>query len=67
MPGIADSHIHPGLLMPKRAYCALPGTFYAPSEAQIVEELKACIKNYPADKMWFIAQGYTTPAMSEKT
>ena len=67
MPGIIDPHIHPGLLMAKRAFCALPGTFYEPTEEQILDELKQCIDQYPADRKWFIAQGYTTPAMSEKT
>ena len=27
MPGLIDVHIHPSLLMDKRAFCALPGTF----------------------------------------
>jgi len=67
MPGIIDPHIHPGLLMAKRAFCALPGTFYEPTEEQILDELKQCIDQYPADRKWFIAQGYTTPAMSEQT
>ncbi len=67
MPGIVDPHIHPGLLMAKRAFCALPGTFHEPTEEQILDELKQCIDQYPADRKWFIAQGYTTPAMSEQT
>jgi len=32
MPGIGDTHIHPALVMPKRAFCGLPGTFYEPTE-----------------------------------
>jgi hypothetical protein len=28
MPGISDTHIHPAMVMPKRAFCGLPGTFY---------------------------------------
>lgn len=67
MPGIIDPHIHPGLLMAKRAFCALPGTFEEPTEEQILEKLKQCVDQYPADREWFIAQGYTTPAMSDKT
>jgi hypothetical protein len=66
MPGIGDSHIHPALLMAKRAYCALPGTFHEPTEARILTDLKTCIANYPDDREWFIAQGYTTPAMSKE-
>lgn len=67
MPGIGDAHIHPALLMPKRAFCALPGTFYEPTEQDILEALKEGISNYPKDREWFVAQGYTTPAMSEET
>lgn len=67
MPGIGDAHIHPALLMPKRAFCALPGTFYEPTEEDIISALKEGIANYPEDREWFIAQGYTTPAMSEET
>lgn len=67
MPGIIDTHIHPGLLMTKRAFCALPGTFSEPTEEQILEQLKQCVDRYPSDREWFIAQGYTTPAMSEQT
>lgn len=67
MPGIGDSHIHPALLMPRRAFCALPGTFSGPTEEEILAELDECIANYPADRQWFIATGYTTPAMSEET
>ena len=67
MPGIGDAHIHPALLMAKRAYCALPGTFEEPTEEQILTTLKQAIADYPEDKSWFIGQGYTTPAMSPET
>ena len=67
MPGIGDSHIHPALLMAKRAFCALPGTFYEPSDDQILTALKECIASYPEDREWFVTQGYTSPAMSEDT
>ncbi len=67
MPGIGDVHIHPALMMAKRAFCALPGTFYEPTEKQVLDELKKCIASYPKDRKWFIAQGFTTPAMSSKT
>lgn len=67
MPGIGDSHIHPALVMPKRAFCGLPGTFYEPTEQQIVDALKECVANYPADREWFIAAGFTVPAMSPET
>jgi len=67
MPGIGDSHIHPALVMPKRAFCGLPGTFFEPTEEQTIEALKECIANYPEDKEWFIAAGFTVPAMSSET
>jgi len=66
MPGIIDPHIHPALLMTKRAYCALPGTFYEPTENDIMDALEQAIANYPEDKEWFIGQGYSTPSMSPK-
>ena len=67
MPGIGDTHIHPSLLMAKRAFCALPGTFYEPTEQDILAALDECIANYPDDREWFIAQGYTTASMSPTT
>lgn len=67
MPGIGDTHIHPALVMPKRAFCGLPGTFYEPTEEQTINALKECIANYPDDREWFVAAGWTAPAMSEKT
>ena len=67
MPGMGDPHLHFGLLMPKRAFCALPGTFYEPSEPMILDALDQCTADYPADREWFIAQGYSTPAMSSET
>lgn len=67
MPGIGDSHIHPALVMPKRAFCGLPGTFYEPTEEQTVDALKECIANYPDDREWFVATGFTVPAMSSET
>ena len=67
MPGIGDSHIHPALVMPKRAYCGLPGTFYEPTEEQTLDALKACIADYPDDREWFVAAGFTIPAMSSET
>ena len=67
MPGTGDPHIHAGLLMPKRAFCALPGTFYEPTERMILDALEECIANYPSDREWFVAQGFSTPAMSPDT
>ena len=67
MPGIGDVHIHPALVMPKRAFCGLPGTFYEPTEQQTIEALKQCIEEYPEDREWFIAAGFSPAAMSEGT
>jgi len=67
MPGIGDNHIHPALVMPKRAFCALPGTFYEPTEEQTLDALKEAIANYPEDREWFIGTGWTMPAMSKET
>jgi predicted amidohydrolase YtcJ len=67
MPGIGDTHIHPALVMPKRAFCGLPGTFYEPTEEQTLDALKECIANYPDDREWFIATGWTMPAMAPET
>ncbi len=67
MPGIGDTHIHPAMVMPKRAFCGLPGTFYEPTEQQTIDALKECIANYPDDREWFIATGWTMPALAKET
>ncbi|MEH6519390.1 MAG: amidohydrolase [Halioglobus sp.] len=67
MPGIGDTHIHPALVMPKRAFCGLPGTFYEPTEAQTIDALKECIADYPEDREWFIATGWTMPVFAPET
>ncbi|MDA9982464.1 amidohydrolase [Gammaproteobacteria bacterium] len=67
MPGIGDNHIHAGLTMPKRAFCALPGTFYDPTEEQTIDALKECIANYPDDREWFIGTGWSLPVMAPET
>jgi predicted amidohydrolase YtcJ len=67
MPGIGDNHIHAGLTMPKRAFCALPGTFYDPTEEQTLDALKECIANYPEDREWFIGTGWSLPVMAPET
>lgn len=67
MPGIGDTHVHQALVMPKRAFCGLPGTFYEPTEEDTINALKECIANYPEDREWFIAAGWTAPALSDET
>jgi len=67
MPGLGDPHIHPALVMPKRVYCALPGTFYEPTEEMTLTALKEAIANYPKDLEWFIGTGFSVPAMSPET
>lgn len=67
LPGLIDVHAHPSLLMEKRAFCELPGTFYEPTEADILGALTDSIANYPEDQEWFIGHGFSTPAMSPET
>lgn len=67
MPGLGDPHIHPALVMPKRVYCALPGTFYEPTEEMTITALKEAIANYPKDLEWFIGTGFSVPAMAPET
>lgn len=67
MPGLGDPHIHPALVMPKRVYCALPGTFYEPTEEMTLTALKDAIANYPKDLEWFIGTGFSVPAMKPET
>ncbi len=67
MPGLGDPHIHPALVMPKRVYCALPGTFYEPTEEMTLTALNEAITNYPKDLEWFIGTGFSVPAMSPET
>ena len=67
MPGIGNTHIHPAMVMPKRAFCGLPGTFYEPTEEQTIDALKECIANYPEDREWFVATGWTMPAFAPET
>lgn len=67
MPGIGDVHIHPAMTMPRRAFCSLPGSFLAPTNDDIVQALKDCLEDYPADREWVIASGATFAAMSPET
>jgi predicted amidohydrolase YtcJ len=67
MPGIGDTHIHPAMVMPKRAFCGLPGTFYEPTEEQTIDALKKCIAEYPDEREWFVATGWTMPAFAPDT
>jgi len=67
MPGIGDALLHPAMTMPRRAFCALPGSFFEPSNDDIVDALKACLKTYPADRDWVIAGGATFAAMNSET
>jgi predicted amidohydrolase YtcJ len=67
MPGIGDSHMHPAMTMPRRAFCSLPGSFLEPTEEDIVNALKKCLETYPKDRPWVIASGATFAAMSKET
>lgn len=67
MPGIGDPHIHPAMVMPRRAFCSLPGSFFEPTEEDIIKALKDCLKTYPDDRKWVMASGATFAAMSKET
>lgn len=67
MPGIGDAHMHPAMTMPRRAFCALPGSFFEPTNDDIVNTLKECLKTYPEDREWVMAGGATFQAMSPET
>ncbi len=67
MPGLGDPHIHPSMIMPRRAFCDLPGTFHEPTEQDTLDALNGCIVNYPEDREWFVAQGFSPSAMSSET
>jgi len=64
MPGLGDPHLHVGTMMPKRVNCALPGTFYEPTEQDILDALEKCIARYPKGEQWFIGQGHSPTVMS---
>jgi len=67
MPGIGDVHIHPAMTMPRRAFCSLPGSFLNPTNDDIVQALKDCLEDYPADREWVIASGATFQAVDPET
>ena len=67
MPGIGDAHLHPAMTMPRRAFCSLPGSFFEPTNDDIVNALKECLKTYPEDREWVIAGGATFAAMTPET
>ena len=67
MPGIGDAHMHPAMTMPRRAFCSLPGSFFEPTNDDIVNALKECLKTYPEDREWVIAGGATFAAMDPET
>lgn len=47
-------------------YCELKGTFWEPTEEQILADLRACAENFPAEPEWFIAEGFTPGPMSKE-
>lgn len=64
LPGLVDPHTHASLSMKNRVFCELPGTFYEPTEEQILNLIRECAGNYPKDLEWFIADGFTTSVIS---
>ena len=66
MPGLVDIHGFHGMSTENRVYCELKGTFWEPTEEQILADLRACADDYPAEPEWFIAEGFTPGPMSKK-
>ena len=66
MPGLVDIHGFHGMSTENRVYCELKGTFWEPTEEQILADLRACAEEYPAELEWFIAEGFTPSPMSKE-
>jgi predicted amidohydrolase YtcJ len=66
MPGLVDIHGFHDSSTENRVYCELKGTFWEPTEEQILDDLRACAKDFPADLPWFIAEGFTPAPMSSE-
>ena len=66
MPGLVDIHGFHGMSTENRVYCELKGTFWEPTEEQILADLQACAEVYPAEPEWFIAEGFTPGPMSKE-
>jgi len=66
MPGLIDIHGFHGMSTENRVYCELKGTFWEPTEEQILADLRACAEEYPAEPEWFIAEGFTPGPMSKE-
>jgi predicted amidohydrolase YtcJ len=67
MPGLVDVHGFHSMSTENRVYCELKGTFWEPTEEQILTDLRACAAEYPAEVEWFIAEGFTPGPMSKET
>ena len=66
MPGLVDIHGFHGMSTENRVYCELKGTFWEPTEEQILADLRACAEGYPAEPEWFLAEGFTPGPMSKE-
>jgi len=66
MPGLIDIHGFHGMSTDNRVYCELKGTFWEPTEEQILADLRTCAEEYPAGPVWFIAEGFTPGPMSKE-
>ncbi len=66
MPGLIDIHGFHGMSTDNRVYCELKGTFWEPTEDEILADLRACAEDYPAEPEWFIAEGFTPGPMSKE-
>ncbi len=66
MPGLIDIHGFHGMSTENRVYCELKGTFWEPTEEQILADLRACVEVYPVEVEWFVAEGFTPAPMSKE-
>ena len=64
MPGLIDVHGFHGMSTENRVDCELKGTFWEPTEEEILSDLRTCVATYPAELEWFIAEGFTPVPMS---
>ncbi len=66
MPGLVDIHGFHSPAAENRVYCELKGTFWDPTEEQILADLRACVEEYPAGLEWFVAEGFAAAPMSKE-
>ena len=63
MPGIIDSHSHPGMVAMDKERCILPGTFENPGEEELVAAILACNERFADDEI-LRGNRFTTSAIA---